>query len=216
MGYCRPLETARGSHMTPTIAIIDYGLGNLRSVIRGIEKTGARAIITGNPGDIASADGIVLPGVGAFHEGMEQLGVLKTTVIDASRSVPLLGICLGMQMLMEKSEEHGEHAGLGLIPGRVRKFPHVQGYKVPHMGWNTIHLEKPDNSLFEGLSPDESVYFVHSYYADTTPDYTLTTTQYICPFASSVFNGNCYGVQFHPEKSGTVGLLILKNFIQMI
>ncbi len=202
--------------MTPTIAIIDYGLGNLRSVIRGIEKTGAHAIITSNPVDIASADGIVLPGVGAFREGMEQLGVLKTTVIDATRSVPLLGICLGMQMLMEKSEEHGEYAGLGLIPGRVRKFPHVQGYKVPHMGWNSIHLEKPDNPLFEGLSPNESVYFVHSYYADTTPEYTLTTTQYICPFASSVFNSNSYGVQFHPEKSGVTGLRLLKNFIDMI
>lgn len=202
--------------MTTTVAIIDYGLGNLRSVIRGIEKAGAHAIITSNPAEIASADGIVLPGVGAFHEGMEQLGVLKTTVIDATRSVPLLGICLGMQMLMEKSEEHGEHQGLGLIPGRVRRFPHVPGYKVPHMGWNTIHLEKPDNPLFDGLRSEVSVYFVHSYYADTTPEYTLTSTEYICSFASSVVNGNSFGVQFHPEKSGTVGLLILKNFIQMI
>lgn len=202
--------------MTKKIAIIDYGLGNLRSVIRGLEKAGAEAQITCNPSFIAAADGIVLPGVGAFHEGMEQLGSLKETVTAATHDIPLLGICLGMQMLMDSSEEHGNHAGLGLIPGRVRRFPHVSGQKVPHMGWNTIHIEKPENPLFDGLSADESVYFVHSYYADTTPDYTLTTTEYICPFASSVFNGNTYGVQFHPEKSGATGLRMLKNFIDMV
>jgi glutamine amidotransferase len=202
--------------MGKNVTIIDYGLGNLRSVMRGIEAAGASATITGNAEEIAAADGIVLPGVGAFHEGMDQLGSLKETVCAASKEVPLLGICLGMQMLMDSSEEHGTHEGLGLIPGRVRRFPHVPGIKVPHMGWNTIRLNKEDNPLFSGLSPEEYVYFVHSYYADTTPEYTLTTTEYILPFASSIVRDNVYGVQFHPEKSGAVGLHLLKNFIDLV
>lgn len=198
------------------IAIIDYGLGNLRSVIRGLEKAGADAVITCDREIIASADGLVLPGVGAFHEGMDQLGLLQGTVTEAVRQVPLLGICLGMQMLMETSEEHGIHKGLCLIPGSVRRFPRVVGMKVPHMGWNSLTVEKPDNPLFDGFRQDEYVYFVHSYYADTAPEYTLTSTEYICPFASSVFNGNVFGVQFHPEKSGAAGLRLLSNFIGMI
>jgi glutamine amidotransferase len=202
--------------MKKSVTIIDYGLGNLRSVMRGIEAAGARATITGNVDEIAAADGIVLPGVGAFHEGMDQLGPLKETVCAASKEVPLLGICLGMQMLMDSSEEHGTHEGLGLIPGRVRRFPHVPGVKVPHMGWNTIRLNKENNPLFSGLSPEEYVYFVHSYYAETTPEYTLTTTEYIVPFASSIVRDNVYGVQFHPEKSGAVGLCLLKNFIDLV
>jgi imidazole glycerol-phosphate synthase subunit HisH len=202
--------------MGKNVTIIDYGLGNLRSVMRGIEAAGASATITGNAEEIAAADGIVLPGVGAFHEGMDQLGSLKETVCAASKEVPLLGICLGMQMLMDSSEEHGTHEGLGLIPGRVRRFPHVPGIKVPHMGWNTIRLNKADNPLFSGLSPEEYVYFVHSYYADTTPEYTLTTTEYILPFASSIVRDHVYGVQFHPEKSGAVGLRLLKNFIDHV
>ncbi len=202
--------------MGKNVTIIDYGLGNLRSVMRGIEAAGASATITGNAEDIAAADGIVLPGVGAFHEGMDQLGPFKETVCAASKEVPLLGICLGMQMLMDSSEEHGTHQGLGLIPGCVRRFPHVPGIKVPHMGWNTIRLNKENNPLFSGLSPEEYVYFVHSYYADTTPEYTLTTTEYILPFASSIVRDNVYGVQFHPEKSGAVGLRILKNFIDLV
>jgi imidazole glycerol-phosphate synthase subunit HisH len=195
------------------IAIIDYGLGNLRSVIRGLEKAGAQAVITCDAAEIASADGLVLPGVGAFSEGMEQLGALKTTVMESTRSVPLLGICLGMQMLMETSEEHGLHQGLGLIPGTVKRFPRVPGLKVPHMGWNSLTIEDRDHPLFTGFGAEEYMYFVHSYYADTIPEYTLTSTQYICPFASAVVNGNTFGVQFHPEKSGAVGLHLLKNFI---
>ena len=198
------------------IAIIDYGLGNLRSVIRGLENAGADAAITCDKDIIASADGLVLPGVGAFHEGMDQLGPLQGTVVESARSVPLLGICLGMQMLMETSEEHGIHQGLGLIPGHARRFPRGSGQKVPHMGWNSLTIEKADSPLFAGFKQDEYVYFVHSFYADTVPEYTLTTTQYICPFASSVVNGNVFGVQFHPEKSGGTGLRLLKNFIGMV
>jgi len=202
--------------MGKNVTIIDYGLGNLRSVKKGIEAAGASATITGNTEAIAAADGIVLPGVGAFHEGMDQLGPLKGTVCAATKEVPLLGICLGMQMLMDSSEEHGTQEGLGLIPGCVRRFPRVPGVKVPHMGWNTIRHNKGDNPLLSGLAPEEYVYFVHSYYADTTPEYTLTTTEYIVPFASSIVRNNVYGVQFHPEKSGAVGLRLLENFIDLV
>ncbi|HXX55939.1 MAG TPA: imidazole glycerol phosphate synthase subunit HisH, partial [Methanoregula sp.] len=156
-----------------TIAIIDYGLGNLRSVMRGLERAGAQAFISCNADEIAAADGLVLPGVGAFHEGMEQLGDLKETVRTATRSVPLLGICLGMQMLLDSSEEYGLHAGLGLIPGTVKRFPHGSGQKVPHMGWNSLAVRESDNPLFGGFGDGEYMYFVHSFYADTGPEYSL-------------------------------------------
>jgi len=197
------------------VAIVDYGLGNLRSVLRGLEKAGARTVITADAATIASADGIVLPGVGAFREGMEMLGDLDETVVAGADTVPVLGICLGMQMLMEESEEHGLHAGLGLVPGRVRRFPQTPGFKVPHMGWNTIQVGD-DSGLFAGLAGEHFVYFVHSFYAEAAARYTLATTEYSVPFASSIRNGNTYGVQFHPEKSGSVGLAILENFIEML
>jgi len=201
--------------MKKRIVIIDYGLGNLRSVFRGLERAGAAPKITADPEEITTADGIILPGVGAFREGMEMLGDLQATVVNAACETPLLGICLGMQMLMESSEEHGLHHGLGLIPGDVRRFVPIGKEKIPHMGWNTIRI-KTETPLFEGLREEEYVYFVHSYYAATAPDNTIASTTYIHPFASAVRCGRTYGVQFHPEKSGEVGIKILENFIEQI
>jgi len=197
------------------IAIIDYGLGNLRSVLRGLEQAGGRPEITASPDTIAAADAIVLPGVGAFREGMEMLGPVKPTVLESAGEVPLLGICLGMQMLMETSEEHGLHRGLGLVPGTVRRFPPVPWAKVPHMGWNNLHID-PDCPLYSGIEDGAYVYFVHSYYVDTDDAWTISTTEYILDFASSVCRDQVYGVQFHPEKSGRAGLRILSNFIECI
>ena len=197
------------------VAVIDYGLGNLRSVMRGLERAGARVSITSDADEIGGADGIVLPGVGAFRDGMEMLGDLRATVTTLAGKVPLLGICLGMQMLAEWSEEHGLHEGLALVPGGVRRFPVQPGFKVPHMGWNTIRRVR-DDPLLDGLNMEEYVYFVHSYYFDTPEEYAVTETGYILPFASSVCHERVYGVQFHPEKSGEVGLRILKNFIGML
>ncbi|MCP1715250.1 glutamine amidotransferase [Methanocalculus alkaliphilus] len=197
------------------IAIIDYGLGNLRSVLRGIERAGAEAVITHNDDEIASADGIILPGVGAFREGMEKLAPLRETIIRSAGDVPLLGICLGMQMLMEESEEHGMHQGLALIPGRVRRFHPEPGMKVPHMGWNTIHQTLPDDPLLDGVPDGSYLYFVHSYYVDTPIRNRLCETEYIVRYASAVKRDQIYGVQFHPEKSGATGLRILENFINL-
>ncbi|MDD1672433.1 MAG: imidazole glycerol phosphate synthase subunit HisH [Methanomicrobiales archaeon] len=197
------------------VAIIDYGVGNLRSVQRGIERAGATPIITADPEEIQSSAGIILPGVGAFREGMEMLGTLQPVVCDVAGDTPLLGICLGMQMLMEWSEERGVHRGLELIPGIVTRFPHCPPMKVPHMGWNTIRKES-DDPLLEGLSREEYVYFVHSYYVTTLTQCTIATTEYLRPFSSAIHRDGIYGVQFHPEKSGAVGLQLLKNFIDLL
>lgn len=198
------------------IVIVDYGLGNLRSVYRGLEKSGAIPLITPDIEAIAAADAIVLPGVGAFRDGMEQIGEMQQVLTEAADSVPILGICLGMQMLLDWSEEQGLHAGLGIIPGTVRRFERSPGCKIPHMGWNSLDLTMPDHPLLSGIREGAFVYFVHSFYADTGTGYTLTSTDYIRPFASSVTSGNVIGVQFHPEKSGATGLKMLKNFIGLL
>ncbi len=199
---------------TSEIAVLDYGLGNLRSVVRGLEAAGPRPKITNDPEIIQSADGLLLPGVGAFAEGMSKLSPLIDLVKKEAAKKPLLGICLGMQMLLEESEEHGLHKGLGFVPGTVRLFPKKPWMKIPQMGWNTISPSA--HPLFEGIPDGTYVYFVHSYYADTTPEFTIAKTEYIVPYASVVGVGNVMGVQFHPEKSGDAGILILKNFVQMI
>jgi len=198
------------------IVIIDYGLGNLRSVQKGLEHVGASPAISGNPEEILAADGIILPGVGAFIDAMKCLVPLKGVIAEfADSGKPMLGICLGQQVLMSSSEEGGLTDGLDLIKGRVLRFPKSE-LKVPHMGWNNIRI-KQDHPLFKGIPDGSFVYFVHSYYVDTAAENTLASCEYGLGFSASVVNskGNVMGTQFHPEKSGATGLKILKNFVEM-
>jgi len=198
------------------IVIIDYGLGNLRSVQKGLEHVGASPAISGNPEEILAADGIILPGVGAFIDAMKCLVPLKGVIAEfAASGKPMLGICLGQQVLMSSSEEGGLTDGLDLIQGRVLRFPKSE-LKVPHMGWNNIRI-KQDHPLFKGIPDGSFVYFVHSYYVDTAAENTLASCEYGLDFSASVVNskGNVMGTQFHPEKSGATGLKILKNFVEM-
>jgi glutamine amidotransferase len=198
------------------IAIIDYGLGNLRSVQKGLEFAGASVTVTKEPGNLEYADGLVLPGVGAFNDAMKNIVPFRDEIDTFVKSEkPMLGICLGQQMLMEQSEEGTVSEGLGLLPGRVVRFPHSE-LKVPHMGWNAICL-KQEHPLFKDIESDSYVYFVHSYYVDTDLSHTLASCNYGLDFAASVVNdrGNVMGTQFHPEKSGEVGLKMLRNFVDM-
>jgi glutamine amidotransferase len=202
-------------HMTD-IVIIDYGLGNLRSVTRGLEHAGACVTISSDPAAMYRADGVVLPGVGAFQDAMHNLSPLKDELTGvAGTGKPLLGICLGMQMLLTRSEEGGMTDGLNLVPGKVVRFPKSVG-KIPHMGWNSLTI-KSDQPLFRHIPPETYVYFVHSYYADSAPEYILASSEYGIEFAAAVVNreGNVMGTQFHPEKSGDMGLKILENFVGM-
>lgn len=198
------------------IVIIDYGMGNLRSVTRGLEHAGADVTISSDPAVMDRADGVILPGVGAFRDAMKNLEPLKYELIElANTEKPLLGICLGMQMLLTRSEEGGLCDGLDLVPGKVVKFPGSVG-KIPHMGWNSLNI-KSEYRLFKNIPPETYVYFVHSYYADCAPEYVLATSDYNMEFTAAVINrkGNVMGTQFHPEKSGDPGLTMLKNFVEM-
>ncbi|AKB26036.1 Imidazole glycerol phosphate synthase amidotransferase subunit [Methanosarcina sp. MTP4] len=198
------------------IVILDYGIGNLRSVQKGLEHAGANPVISGEPEEILAADGVILPGVGAFVDAMRCLLPLKEIVYEYAKSgKPMLGICLGQQLLMSTSEEGQLTDGLALVPGKVIRFPKSE-LKVPHIGWNNIKITQ-DHPLFKGISDRAFVYFVHSYYVDTDPEHTLAACEYGLEFAASVVNseGNVMGTQFHPEKSGDVGLHILKNFVSM-
>jgi glutamine amidotransferase len=198
-----------------SIAIIDYGMGNLRSVQKGFERVGYPAEVTRDATAIARADGVVLPGVGAFRACMDNL--CEYDLIDTVRRVvdggkPFLGICLGMQLLFEESEEFGKVEGLGLLPGKVVRFPDRPGLKVPHMGWNQIHKAQ-DVPHLKGIDEGASVYFVHSYYvAPKDPTVVATTTDYGGEFCSAVARDNVFATQYHPEKSQAVGLKILENF----
>jgi len=201
------------------VAVVDYGLGNLRSATRGLERAGAAVEITDDRDAIRAADGIVLPGVGAFREGVENAGPFRDALVDAAEDgQPVFGICLGMQMLLTASEEaeregQGDVRGLDLIPGTNVRFD--QGQKVPHMGWNELSVER-DHPLVEGVD-GQYAYFVHSYYAEPDdPAAVVTTTDYDLEFPSVVANeaGNVFGTQFHPEKSGETGLQILRNFVE--
>ena len=202
------------------ITVVDYGLGNLRSVTRGLERAGATVEITDDPGALSAADGVVLPGVGAFGEGMDNAGPFREALVEeAEAGTPLFGICLGMQMLLTTSEEakydgEGDAEGLDLIPGTNLRFP--DSVKVPQMGWNELDVQR-DHPLVEGVD-GEYAYFVHSYYADPEDDDTVVaTTDYGVEFPSIVANeaGNVFGTQFHPEKSGETGLRILRNFVDI-
>lgn len=195
------------------IAIIDYGAGNLFSVKNALEYLGLPYLITNRAEELRRADSYILPGVGAFPFAMKQLdatgliGVLKEQVEEK----PLLGICLGMQMLFDESFEFERCAGLGLIPGEVRRME-VGSLKIPHMGWNALELKAPGDPLLAGVSEGDCVYFVHSYMAHTQPEYLLAACEYGGQVTALVRRGNVYGAQFHPEKSGEVGLQILRNF----
>jgi glutamine amidotransferase len=200
------------------IAIIDYEMGNLRSVQKAFERTGHSATITSDPSVLAEADRIVLPGVGAFRDAIGALRErqLVGPIRDAiGAGKPFLGICLGLQLLFERSYEDGEHEGLGVIPGEVRRFDLPPGFKVPHMGWNQVRFRRR-SPLFAGVDDAAHFYFVHSYFvAPRDAAWVATETEYATPFCSSVWQGNLFAVQFHPEKSQSAGLRLLKNFAAM-
>ncbi len=198
------------------IAIVDYGMGNLRSVQKAFEKVGAEARVIQTPGALTGARGIVLPGVGAFGQAMENLraaGWAEPLRQACASGLPFIGICLGMQLLFETSEEMGQHAGLGILPGDVKRFSGE--LKVPQMGWNQIRLKRT-SPLLHGVPDSSYAFFVHSYFcAPRDESLVLATTDYGIEFASVVGRGNVFGAQFHPEKSQSVGLKMLQNFAAM-
>ena len=201
------------------IAIVDYGVGNLFSLTSSFAAIGAEVTVTADPGALKAADKILLPGVGAFEDAAKKLRQtgLDTVVKElAAAGKPLMGICLGMQLLFDKSYEYGEHDGLGLIPGSVCPIADVipAGLKIPHIGWNALHFQK-DCPIFKEVSEGDCVYFVHSFYAAQCDDATVATAEYGAPLTAAVARGNVYGCQFHPEKSGAVGLKILKAFAEL-
>lgn len=204
------------------IAIVDYGVGNIFSLYSSFKYIGAEVVLTSDPDEIKKADKIILPGVGAFADAAKKLrdsGLADVVVNEVKNGKPLLGICLGMQMLFERSFEYGEHKGLGLINGDIVPMEGVvpDNYKIPHIGWNGLHFpnDKPKNDLFKYVEENECVYFVHSYYGTRCDDSLIASTEYGAELTAAVADKNVYGVQFHPEKSGEVGMKILKAFCEM-
>lgn len=201
------------------IRIIDYGVGNLFSLRSSLRAIGIDADYTGNPAEIRKADKLILPGVGAFRDAREALrstGLDRVVQEEAGKGKPLMGICLGMQMLFDKSYEYGEYEGLGLIPGEIvpmeGRIP--KELPIPHIGWNELALKQP-SPLMKNTVNGDYVYFVHSYYAETPAEYVIATTEYGVEMTAAVQKDNVYGCQFHPEKSSEVGLSILKAFCEL-
>jgi len=202
------------------IAVVDYGVGNLFSLASSLRAVGADILVTGDADEIRKAERIVLPGVGAFADAAAKLSANGLDLVikeEAAKGKPILGICLGMQLLFEKSYEYGEHQGLGLIPGCVRPIADVidPSLKIPHIGWNALHFSEPRHPLFQDLKEGDFVYFVHSYYGADCAESTIASTEYSAPLTAAVAKGNVCGCQFHPEKSGDVGAKILKAFCEM-
>ncbi|MEJ8303945.1 imidazole glycerol phosphate synthase subunit HisH [Saccharibacillus sacchari] len=200
-----------------TVAIVDYGMGNLHSVSKAVERLGYEYLITGDEREIMQASGVLLPGVGAFGDAMSHL---RDTGLDlvarrvATEGKPLLGICLGMQLLFDGSAEHGDHEGLGLLPGRAVRFEAGE-LKVPHMGWNRLEFTRPSEPLLAGLT-EGHVYFVHSYHVELSePGDLIASADYGLPVTAIVGRDNVYGMQFHPEKSGELGMSLLRNLLKL-
>ena len=197
------------------ITIIDYGMGNLRSVEKALEKVGGDVRVSRDPDDVRRADAVVLPGVGAFGDAMDNLrkrGLVEVIKEEVAAGKPFLGICLGLDLIFEESDEHGLHEGLGLLPGRVELLP--TKLKIPHIGWNDVSIRKPSR-LLDGVPDGSYFYFVHSYVVVPLQDSDiLCTTDYGCDFVSAVQRGNIAAFQFHPEKSSALGLTILRNFVK--
>lgn len=201
------------------IALVDYGVGNLFSLKSSFGAIGEEVEVVSDADRLALADKIILPGVGAFEDAANKLrrsGLDQALLAQAEAGKPLMGICLGMQLLFEESYEYGVHKGLGLIPGQVRPIAEVipEDYKIPHIGWNGLHMQK-ESPIFQRISQGDCVYFVHSYYATGCEPFTIATTEYGAELTAAVQRENVFGCQFHPEKSGNVGLNILKAFAQL-
>ena len=200
------------------ISVVDYGVGNLHSVAKALEKVGAKTRVTSDWHDVEKSDGVVLPGVGAFKDSMDAMNrsdLARSVKAYIASGKPFLGVCVGLQMLFAESEEFGVSKGLGVFPGRVVKFG--QGQKVPHMGWNQIQIKKTGNPLLKGLREGDYLYFVHSYYVvPENPSVIAAQSSYGVDFTCMVWEKNVFGTQFHPEKSQAVGLKIYENFKDLV
>lgn len=201
------------------VAIVDYGVGNLFSLVSSFKAIGVSAIVTGDEKEIRTADKIVLPGVGAFGDAAQKLrgtGLDKVLTEEAHKGKELLGICLGMQLLFDKSYEYGEYDGLGLIKGNIKPISDVipKNFKIPHIGWNSLSFTKNKSRIFKHLNEGEFVYFVHSFYGTDCDESVIATTDYGAELTAAVGRENVFGCQFHPEKSGEVGLKILRAFCE--
>lgn len=200
------------------IAMIDYDAGNIKSVEKALQKLGADVVITKDQHEILSADKVILPGVGSFGDAMNNLkkyGLDEVIHQVVQKGTPFLGICLGLQLLFERSDESPEAVGLGILKGEILRIPDAEGLKIPHMGWNSLHLQN-NGRLFKGLKENDYVYFVHSYYLKAEEEEIVkATTNYSVNIHASVEKDNVFACQFHPEKSSDVGLQILKNFVEL-